>query len=80
MNKSAYILPATMLFYTGVALADMQPDFKKVDTNGDGVLSRQEINKSLDDVNFSEIDKNRDGAVDRKEYETVMKQGQQDQG
>lgn len=80
MKKSVYILPTIVLFYAGIVLADTQPEFKEIDTNGDGVLSKMEISKSLGDISYSEVDKNGDGVVDRKEYETVMKQRQQDQG
>ena len=42
------------------------PAFKDVDSNGDGVITKQEAEKKH--LNFSSLDKNGDGKVDQAEF------------
>lgn len=49
--------------------ADQSTQFKDIDANGDGVISKQEAKKNsqLSD-NFSTLDKNQDGRLDNTEF------------
>jgi Ca2+-binding EF-hand superfamily protein len=58
------------------------PDFKDVDTNGDGRLSKTEAAAKLPGVDFARLDANQNGFVDRAEYRespALDTQGQGDQ-
>jgi hypothetical protein len=51
---------------------DLEQEFKAMDRNGDGFLSREELeqNASLK-ANFAEADKNRDGKLDMAEFQSL---------
>jgi hyperosmotically inducible periplasmic protein len=65
------VLVVALIAAAGVAqsaqLAD--PEFKRLDSNRDGTLSREEARKVRDfDKAFTEADENRDGKLDAAEY------------
>lgn len=61
-------IAALLIFLPGLALAAEAPQFKKVDINGDGVLSDVEFSAAGTAVDFKSADQNSDGGIDEAEY------------
>jgi Ca2+-binding EF-hand superfamily protein len=53
----------------------MEESFAKLDTNGDGYLSKSELPKDLTAEQFAAMDTNKDGKISRAEFiKQVMKE------
>ncbi|AMG87697.1 EF-hand domain-containing protein [Bordetella parapertussis] len=48
--------------------AFMEASFAKLDANGDGSLTRQELPQEVSDAQFTAMDANKDGRVSRQEF------------
>lgn len=78
--KTLYISIISVMLSIGTSYADdktLQEQFNRLDTNADGVLSRQEVKSQSAIVRFMNLfskdsyrmaDVNKDGVVDRKEF------------
>ena len=57
------------------ALAGEAPDFKTLDRNKDGYLSRDEVKAGIPEVLavFDRVDSNRDGKLNPAEYEMALR-------
>lgn len=71
--KSLKLLPFLMLFIAVPVMAEM-PDFQTLDTNRDNLLSKKEVETSLEGVNFMSADKNKDGSLNKEEYAALVKE------
>ena len=71
MNKRIIALLAVSIFATGAVTAGTagtsDKQFKEMDQNGDGKISKEEANESLQQQ-WSAADANSDGAVDKSEF------------
>jgi hypothetical protein len=79
LSTTAISLLAALLFSSGVSAAT-DPDFDRLDTNGDGLISWPEYaakNPASGRINprfiFDNVDTNRDGYIDPAEF-AAMKQ------
>ena len=74
MNKIPYILAATALFVSSTAFA-ASADFAKVDANGDGRVTIEELSEAMPEVSeekFKVADANKDGALSPEEFRAVI--------
>ena len=71
MNKRIIALLAASIFASGAVAAgsaeNSDKQFKEMDQNGDGKLSKEEANESLQQQ-WSTADTNSDGAIDKSEF------------
>jgi len=63
------------LLIPAAAIAAEAPDFKTLDQDKDGYLSRDEITEGIPQVLtvFSRVDANKDGKLDPREYEMALR-------
>lgn len=74
MKKIPYILAATALLVSSTAFA-AGAGFAKVDANGDGRVTFEEISVAMPEVSeeiFKAADINKDGALSQEEYSEAM--------
>jgi hypothetical protein len=68
MKKTMMVLIAAA-FTTGVAVAGEKMGYKSWDADGDGVISAEEAEKSMElTESWKEVDTNNDGVVDESEF------------
>lgn len=75
-NPDARPAPAEGRGNGGDAKARLEEFFKKMDTNGDGKISKEEYvahEKTMAEERFSKIDTNNDGFIDMKEFEEAAR-------
>lgn len=68
-----HFISMALIVLPGLALA-ATPTFDEVDVNADGVLSQQEVNAVMSDLDFGRADKNGDGALSQEEYAQAMQE------
>ena len=73
MKKLSVFLASLMV--SGIAFAQVgaqpgQQDFDRLDADGDGNLSQEEMRAQTGGASFSEIDADADGEVTREEFQT----------
>lgn len=68
MNKTVPVILGGLIL-TGIAVAEQQAGYDKLDQNRDGVISQQEADAApgLKDA-WDRVDTNMDGLVDRSEF------------
>ena len=80
MSKVRAVLFAAMFVASAaVAMDDMKMDPKIMDTNGDGMISKNEFMKFHEDM-WAKMKKNKSGMVDVKEMQTMMSGSMMDHG
>ena len=74
MNVKMKGLLAALLI-PAAAIAAEAPDFKTLDQDKDGYLSRDEITEGIPQVLtvFNRVDANKDGKLDPREYEMALR-------
>lgn len=56
---------------SGGVSRDLEKEFKALDRNGDGYLSREELTDGKLGSGFEQADKNRDGKLDMAEFQSL---------
>ena len=68
MNASIKVAALVVVLFTTAAFAD-DPDFSKLDADGDKKISREEVNADADLASrFDEIDADKDGSLNDSEW------------
>ena len=68
MNVSIKVAALVVVLFTTAAFAD-DPDFSKLDADGDKKISREEVNADADLASrFDEIDADKDGSLNDSEW------------
>ena len=68
MNASIKVAALVVVLFTTAAFAD-DPDFSKLDADGDKKISREEVNADADLASrFDEIDADKDGTLNDSEW------------
>jgi sulfatase maturation enzyme AslB (radical SAM superfamily) len=72
VSKVRAVLFAMMFVAAGAfAMDDMKMDMKMMDTNSDGMISKEEFMKFHEDM-WAKMKKNKSGMVDMKDMQTMM--------
>ena len=73
MNASIRVAALVALLFTTAAFAD-DPDFSKLDADGDKRISREEVKADADlSARFDEIDSDKDGSLNDSEWKADEK-------
>ena len=79
MSKAKVFLFAMAFFASSAFAMDDMMDMKVMDTNGDGMISKQEFMKFHEDM-WAKMKKNKAGMVDVKDMQAMMSGGMMKNG